>query len=131
MKGPMVGVGVFVIKGDEFLLGLRKGSHGAGEWALPGGHLEPGESFEDCCMREVSEETGLLIKNIKPLGFTNDIFEEEGLHYVTLFFSAHIDGGELVLMEPDKCEEWRWFKNETPSNIWPPLRQFLQNNAIG
>ncbi|MCA9327773.1 NUDIX domain-containing protein, partial [Candidatus Saccharibacteria bacterium] len=44
---PQVGIGVFIIKDGQILLGRRKGSHGKGEYALPGGHLENGESFEE------------------------------------------------------------------------------------
>jgi len=79
---PRVGVGVFVFSERFFLLGKRKGSHGAGHWSLPGGHLEYGESFEKCCVREVAEETGLKIKDISFLTATNDIFDVEEL----LFF---------------------------------------------
>ena len=41
MKRVQVGVGVFVKRNGKILVGKRKGSHGAGTWALPGGHLEP------------------------------------------------------------------------------------------
>ena len=62
MKRPSVGVGVFVYNMDgKILLGKRKGAHGAGEWSLPGGHLEFNESFERCCEREVMEETGICL----------------------------------------------------------------------
>ena len=56
---PRVGVGVFVLRDGLVLLGLRRGAHGAGTWALPGGHLEFGEAVEHCAAREVHEETGL------------------------------------------------------------------------
>ncbi len=56
---PLVGVGVIVIRNGGILLGKRIGSHGAGTWALPGGHLEYAERIEDCAAREVLEETGL------------------------------------------------------------------------
>ena len=90
MKRPRVGLGVFVKKDGKILVGKRKGYHGGGTWALPGGHLEPGESFESCCKREVLEETGLIIKNISPVVFTNDVFHDEGLHYITLFFKGEL-----------------------------------------
>jgi 8-oxo-dGTP diphosphatase len=42
---PKVGVGVMVLKNGKVLIGKRKGAHGAGEWAWPGGHLEYMESL--------------------------------------------------------------------------------------
>ena len=71
---PKVGVGVIVIKDGKILLGKRKGPHGGGFWAFPGGHLEFNESLEDCARREVLEETGISIKNIKK--FTLTIYSE-------------------------------------------------------
>ena len=56
---PRVGIGVIVMRNGLVLLGERIGAHGAGTWALPGGHLEFGESVEQCARREVWEETGL------------------------------------------------------------------------
>jgi 8-oxo-dGTP diphosphatase len=108
----MVGVGVFVKRDGKYLLGKRKGSHGAGEWSLPGGHLEFGESFWDCCIREVQEETGLKILELKSLTFTNNTFTKENLHYVTLFFTSCSYTGEALNIEPDKCEGWQWFSPE-------------------
>ncbi len=53
-----VGVGIMIFKDGKVLMGRRKGSHGAGEYAFPGGHLDFGESFEDCAKRETLEEAG-------------------------------------------------------------------------
>lgn len=61
-KEPRVGVAAFVVDDRGFVLvGKRKGSHGSGTLALPGGHLEWQESWEDCIVREVKEETGISI----------------------------------------------------------------------
>ena len=123
--GPLVGVGVVIYNAqDEILLMKRKGSHGAGEWSLPGGHLEAGESFEECCIREVKEETNLDIDEVRQLGFSNDIFKDVNKHYVTLFFRGYVTpvSGELQLMEPDKCFELGWFKrNKFPEPMFLPL----------
>ena len=105
-----VGVGVFVQNGNKkFILGRRKGSHGAGTWALPGGHLEFGESFEDCARREVLEETGLEVQNLHFLTATNDVMIDEGKHYVTVFMVCEAVGEVAPrVMEPEKCECWEW-----------------------
>jgi 8-oxo-dGTP diphosphatase len=127
VKRVQVGVGVFVKRNEKILVGKRKGSHGAGTWALPGGHLEPGESFETCCKREVLEETGLIINNITPVVFTNDVFHQEGFHYITLFFKGEYESGEAIVAEPRQCEEWRWVSLEhIPRPIFLPLRNALE-----
>ena len=62
---PKVGVGILIFKDGKILLHKRKGSHGAGEYAFPGGHLEYMESFEDCAKREIAEECGVEVVNIR------------------------------------------------------------------
>jgi len=125
-KNVRVGCGILINKDGKFLLGKRKGSHGEGTWAPPGGHLEPGESFEECCKREILEETGLTIKNFKQITFTNDIFSEDK-HYITLFFSADYESGELTVKEPDKCEEWRWCEyRDFPKPLFLPMENLAK-----
>lgn len=122
---PQVGVGVVVRRGEEILLGKRKGSHGAGNWAFPGGHLEFGESIEDCARRELREETGLEALTVKTGLWSSEVIDGDK-HYVTFF--AEIDGvrGELQLLEPHKCETWQWFSKEAlPSPLFPPVVSFL------
>ena len=62
----------------------------AGKYQLPGGHLEYGEEPLACAEREVEEETGLKIRAHKIVGITNDVFEAERKHYVTLFVWAEV-----------------------------------------
>ena len=112
-----VGVGVIIIRDGRILLGERHGSHGAGTWALPGGHLEFGESILSCARREVREETGLVVSSVSNAAFTNDIFEKEGKHYITLFVVADKWRGEPIVMEPDKCRRCSWFQ-------WEKLTRF-------
>ena len=95
--------------------------HFAGE-----GHLEFGETVEACARREVAEEAGITIHNIVHAGYTNDVFIEADRHYVTLFVSAEYDHGEVTVVEPDKCECWRWFMaGELPAPLFTPIRNFL------
>lgn len=90
MDRPQIGVGVLIFRENQLLLGKRKNAHGDGAWAAAGGHLEFGESPEECATREVLEETGIRIKNIRPGPFTNDFFEKENKHYITLFMNRRL-----------------------------------------
>ena len=83
-----VGVGVLLVRDGRVLLGERRGSHGAGTWAPPGGHLEDGETVEACARREVAEETGLTPGAVMPAPYSVDPFPELGRRYVTLFVVA-------------------------------------------
>jgi 8-oxo-dGTP diphosphatase len=68
---PKVGVGIMIVKDGQVLLGRRKGAHGEGEYAWPGGHLEFGETLEECVAREIAEETGMTVKPIRLVSVSN------------------------------------------------------------
>ncbi|KAL5113840.1 hypothetical protein ACEQ8H_008260 [Pleosporales sp. CAS-2024a] len=96
LQRPLIGVGVIIHDDNgNIIMGERAGSHGAGTFQLPGGHLEHGETFATTAAREVLEETGLEVGNIKFLTATNDMFDE-GKHYVTIFVTSEIVGEEKV-----------------------------------
>jgi len=112
-----VGVGVFVLStssgsttNPRFLIGKRINSHGSGTYALPGGHLEFGETTEECAAREVMEETGLKVSGVRFLTATNDYMPTVNKHYITLFTVCVRDNSsdEPQVLEPDKCEGWEW-----------------------
>lgn len=129
-RQPRVGVAAFVTDDRGYvLIGKRKGSHGSGTLALPGGHLEWQESWEDCIVREIREETGIIIdaNTVDLQGQCSVAFltainvphldanpSDEGKHYVTIFMMARVKrapGQEEVpakVMEPDKCDGWVW-----------------------
>ena len=112
-----VGVGVFILESPHqptpnprFLLGKRLNAHGAGTWALPGGHLEFGETPEACAVREVLEETGLKVTNVRFLTATNDHMPADNKHYVTMFMvcGREDESAQAEVLEPGKCEGWEW-----------------------
>jgi len=128
-KRPHVGVAAIVVRDRKVLLGKRKNFHGSGSWQFPGGHLEFKEDIKICAAREVFEETGIRIRNIRLWSYTNDIFESEDMHYITLFVIAEYDTGEAEVREPDKCEKWRWFEpNRLPEPLFLPIQNLLKRH---
>ena len=126
---PKVGIGVIIIKDNKVLFGKRKSAHGHGTWCFPGGHLEYGESWEDCAVRETTEETDITIKNIRFSAVTNDIYPTEEKHYITIFMLADFDSGEVKIMEPEKCEEWGWFEwTNLPQPLMIAVENLLKQN---
>ncbi len=124
---PSVGIAVLIRREGKVLLGLRRNAHGDGTWAAPGGHLEFGEGFEECAHREVLEETGLEIAHLHQGIVTNDVFEDEDKHYITIIMIADYIEGEPTVLEPEKCESWQWFRwNELPDNLFLPLQNAMQ-----
>ena len=126
-KQVRVGLGVFVWKDGKFLMGQRLGSHGANTWSIPGGHLEFGESWEAGAAREVLEETGVSIDNIRLLTATNDAFPDDNKQYATIWLESDWVSGEPTITEPDKLIklEWRTFQT-LPSPLFEPCWRNLR-----
>ena len=128
---PRVGVSSMVIKGGQVLLGKRKGSHGAARWATPGGHLEYGETVEECAKRELLEETGLTAKSITFGPYTNDVIAPDGKHYITLFVFITDFEGTPSCCEPEKCEGWKWFELQgLPSPLLTPITTLIRKFGV-
>jgi 8-oxo-dGTP diphosphatase len=123
---PKSGVGVMVLKDGKYLLGKRKSSHGEGEYACPGGHLEYLESFEECARREVMEECGIEIKNIRFLYVAN-LTKYTPKHYVHITVLADWKSGTPKVLEPDKCESWDWYELD---NLPTPLFETCKLSVI-
>jgi len=116
-KTTTVGVGVIIFKNGKILLGCRRGAHGAGEYAIPGGHLEYMESFEECLRREIREEVGIEIDDPQFIHVSNTAHYSPR-HGVYLGFKADWLAGEVENMEPDRCDGWEWYD---PDNLPDPL----------
>ncbi len=125
-------------KDGKILLGLRhpdpdkadSAFRSAGEWSLPGGKLEWGESFEAGAMREVAEETGIKIKNPKVISVHN--CKNQYAHFMTVGLVAAEWEGEASVMEPDEIIKWDWFdlKNLPEPRYFPSfevIENYLQN----
>lgn len=115
-----VGVGVIVVRDDgTILIGKRKNSF-APYYSIPGGCIEPGETFEQAAIREAEEETNLIICEPRVIAITNNLetYVESGKHFISVILVAHLFSGELANKEPDKCEGWYWVD---PNNLPNPL----------
>lgn len=128
---PFIGVAGIVIKDGKVLLCKRKGSHGGGTWAPPGGSLEYGEEFEEAVKRELLEEIGVRVKDLKFAAVTNNIFKSEKRHSITLFFTCRIKSGTPKIMEQEKCEAIGWFKwGRLPKPLFVPVKRLLEQGFV-
>lgn len=131
---PRVGLGALIFNDDnQLLLGQRIASHGLSTWAPPGGHLEFGESFEEGIMREVLEETGLVIQKPLFVAVTNDYFEADKKHYISVFMKSSFPADQKVEnCEPHKTSEWCWSDmDKLPESLFLPLRQVIDGFHYG
>jgi 8-oxo-dGTP diphosphatase len=128
---PRVGIGVLVMKNGLLLLGRRQGSHGAGEYAYPGGHLEHLETIAECAAREVMEETGMQIGPVRFLRVMNSR-RYAPKHYVDIAVAAEWASGEPAVREPDKVEGWAWYAlGALPSPLFAFVPSALEALATG
>ena len=128
-QSPKVGVATIITRGDRVLLMKRKGPHGTGTWSTPGGHLDFGESPEQCAAREAKEEVGIDVVNIRFRAVTNDIFESTGRHYITLWMEGEsID--EPAIAAEREVAEIGWFAwDKLPEPLFIPLENLVKENC--
>jgi 8-oxo-dGTP diphosphatase len=107
---PRIAVAVIVERGNSLLLGRRGKAcgTGVGTWSVPGGALEFGELIVDAAARELLEESSMRMdtRGAEVQCSVENIFDNQ--HWVTMYVYGTCYG-EPIVMEPDKCEEWRWF----------------------
>jgi 8-oxo-dGTP diphosphatase len=131
-KQPIVRVGVAVIieRDGRVLLIRRSGSHGAGTWATPGGHLDFGETPERCGAREAREETGMEVADLAFVAITNDLFVAEQKHYITIWMRAGAVVGEPTIASPREMTEFGWFAwDALPEPLFLPLAQLVSRKS--
>lgn len=134
-KYPRVGIGVMIQnEKGEVLLGLRHGSHGEGEWSMPGGHLEWGEKITETARREAMEETGLDISEFELISIGDELryLESDGKHYLNVGLKGVYNGGEAKITEPDRWKEWRWFNlDNLPDKLFEGTEIVINNYKKG
>lgn len=123
-----VGVAVFVRTNldNKFILMKRNVEHGKGTWGLPGGHLEVGESIQQCAIREVKEELGVKLEYIKVEEiYTEDFFMESKRQYITFYVSGIITETPKNI-EIQKCKKIGWYDFlNLPRPLFLPVQNYL------
>lgn len=107
---PKVCIGVVVLnEKNQFLMLKRAGKYANGQYGTPAGKLEFGETFEAAAAREVMEEVGVKIKNIKYVDVTNYIHQTERNHTIFILMAAQMEPGEVPKNnEPEKHSDMVW-----------------------
>ena len=111
---PLVGVGAVIVDQSRVLI-IRRGTPPLlGEWSLPGGVLECGETLRDAVVREAREETGLTVETGEMLGIYERVIRDDArrvrYHYVLIDFLCRAVGGDLKA--GSDAADVRWFTRE-------------------
>lgn len=103
---PTVGALIFNAQGQLFLMRSHKWR---GQWVIPGGHIELGETMEQALRREIREETGLEIRDIEFICFQEFIHDDRfwrRRHFIFFDYTCRTDSTEVVLN--DEAQEYVW-----------------------
>ena len=127
---PLVGVGVIIIRDGKILLAERKGSHGENTWASAGGHLEFGETLEECARRETFEEFGIHLQRMTFLCVSNIVAYDR--HYIDVEFLGDLGIQIPKIQEQDSFANLQWFSlSELPSPLFEPVRIAIDSLLTG
>lgn len=116
---PLIGVGAVIVDQGRVVLVKRKFPPLAGEWSIPGGRLEIGETQREAVVRETREETGLTVEPGELLGVYDRLLRDDGgrilYHYVLIDFLCWRVAGEL--QPGGDADDARWFSKEETGKI--------------
>ena len=141
---PRVATAAVVTDDRNRILLLRRAMDaltGAGEWGVPGGKLDPGETLEACAARELDEETGVKATTLERMQtLTEDMAWGPDLHFINLYHRVTAWEGEARIMEPTKHIGLRWvhpeeimeaIENPQPDfTMFEPLVSFVAQGGL-
>jgi len=94
--------GVCINEDNQLLMVLQAGEDEEAKWSVPSGGIEGDETFEECCVREFEEETGLKVEVVSKLQNKAGTIEQFGISYELRYFQVNVLGGEMTLQDPDE-----------------------------
>jgi 8-oxo-dGTP pyrophosphatase MutT (NUDIX family) len=124
-----VTVHLFFFRGNQILL-LRRFNTGFadGQYSVPAGHLDGGETVIAAAAREAMEEVGVRIEP-QDIEFSGVMHRLDGEERVDFFVKIQDWAGEPSNTEPEKCDDLRWVNvSDLPANTIPYIRQALKNH---
>ena len=132
-KRPIVGVGAVVWKGDDVLLVRRGRPPLEGEWSLPGGAQDAGESVSEAACREVAEETGITIE-AGPVVDVIDLVERDDsgavrFHYTIIDLLARWQSGEPLAADDVAEARWVPLADLDQVDLWSETRRVILKAA--
>lgn len=122
--------------GNKTLLSLRKNTgYEDGKYSLVAGHVNAGETFTDCVIREVREEAGIDLKRedlkVAHVMHRNSGTDED-FERVDVFFVTEKWSGKIANLETEKCAEMDWFDvDDLPQNTIPYVAQAIRSILDG
>lgn len=129
MNRPLVGVGAIVVDDGRLLLVRRGHGPAAGTWAVPGGHVEAGETLREAVLRELDEETGLEGVCGELLGVAEVLDGDQ--HFVLIDFAVTLlDDSEPVAGDDAAETAWVDLAEVTSYNLAPGLAEFLYDHGV-
>ncbi len=129
---PIVGIGAIIIRDDRILLEKRKNDPGRGKWSVPGGIVEVGETLEQTVIREVKEETGLIVGNPVIIdAVTHITLDENGkvkFHFVIIDYLVTLKGGKAEASSDAAALEWVPLDAVETKDLTETFREFFVKN---
>lgn len=129
---PLVGVGAVIISEGKILLERRGNEPGRGEWSIPGGLVEVGESLEQTIVREVREETGLEVESAELIDVVGNVVRDEAgrikYHFVIIDYLTRIKGGALKAGTDAQELKWVGLAEVEKCDLTKTFREFFARN---
>lgn len=132
-RSPALGVGAVIWNDKNEVVLIRRGKEPRrDQWSIPGGHLEWGESLHDAILREVREETGLVVE-IAGLIDTVDLIMRDASgdvtrHYVLIDFATRVVAGELRAGSDAAEARWVAFSALSDYPLWSETRRIIEES---
>ncbi len=130
---PTVGAGVVILRagatGPEVLLIQRGKPPRQGEWSIPGGRQEPGETVREAAIREVQEETALVVGDLRLIDVVDVVGGASGTQWVLVDFRADWTSGEAVAGGDAAAVQWVPLADLPRYGLWRETVRVIEAGA--